>query len=217
MSDALRDELRDRFRLRTVLMWVGMLAGFRVVLDASVAQLAVTVVTGALFGLSEAVEEAYDLRSGVRWLGSGGVALVSGAALLAFDDGTAWLPAALLLIGAWILLDGVQTLRHEGLRDAGDVRDGEDVYREYLVRRVHETLADRPRTRRELADELDADDDDLDRALDALCERGLLERRGSELHVPSSDDEAGPVAAAREKLGSGADRLTRPVRLEFDE
>lgn len=217
MSDALRDELRGRFRLRAVLIWIGMLAGFRVVLDASVAQLVVTVATGAIFGLSEAAEEAYDLRSGVRWLGFGSVVLVSGAALLAFDDGTAWLPAALLLVGAWILLDGVQTLRHEGIREVDEVRDGEDVYREYLVRRVHETLTDRPRTRRELADELDADDGDLDRALDALRERGLLERRGSELHVPSSDDGAGPVAAAREKLESGADRLTRPVRLEFEE
>ena len=215
MSAALRDELRERIRLRSVLIGGGLLAALHVLFDASVAQLATTAVTGAVIGLSEAVEEAYDLQSGVRSLGLAGVTLIFGIALLLFDDGIWWLPAAFLVVGAWILLDAVQTLRHDGLAADDDARDGEAVYRTYVARRIHETLAERPRTRRELAEALDADDADVDRALDALRERGVLEREGSELRVSST--EKGPLESTRERIGDGANRLARPLALEFEE
>ncbi|NHN59967.1 MULTISPECIES: MFS transporter [Halorussus] len=213
MSEALRDELRDRIGLRPLLFSAGLFAVLHVLFDASVAQLAVTAITGAVVGLSEAVEEAYDLQAGVRSLGLAVVTLVSGVALLAFEDGIWWLPAAFLVVGGWLLLDSVQTLRHDGLAaDDDDVRDGEAVYRSYVERRVHETLTERPRTRRELFGALDADDRDIERALDALRERGVLDREGSELRVSSF--EKGRLAAARERLGDGTRRLARPLALE---
>lgn len=214
MSAALLDELRERVGLRSVLVWLGVLAVLRAVFDASLPQLAVTAATGAILGLSEAVGDAYGLRPGVRRLGFAVVTLVSGGALLAFGDGEAWLPVGVLLVGAWLLLDGVQTLRHDGLA-ADDARDGEAVYREYVVRRVYQTLDERARTRRELSEALDADDEDVDRALDALWERGLLDRAGSELRLASS--ERSGLATAREKLGDGASRVLRPVTLEREE
>lgn len=215
MADALRDELRDRISLRSLLFGAGLFAALHLLFDASVAQLAVTAVTGVVVSLSEAVEEAYDLQSGVRSLGLAVVTLVSGVALLAFEDGNPWLPAAFLAVGGWLLVDAVQTLRHDGLAADGDARDGEAVYRSYVERRVHETLTERPRTRRELFEALDADDQDIERALDALRERGVLDREGSELRISSS--EKGRLAAARERLGDGTRRLARPFALEREE
>lgn len=215
MADGLVDALRERVRLRSILIGVGVLAVLRAVFDTSLAQLGVTVATGAIFGLSEAAEEAYDLRSEVRRLAFGGVVVVSGGALLTFDDGAAWLPVAFLVIGAWILSDAVQALRHGGLTDGDDPPDGEEVYHRYVVRRVHETLDDRPRTRRELSEALDSDDEDVDRALDTLEERDLLDRAGSELRIASSDPSR--LATAHEKLGSGVSRVARPVALELEE
>jgi len=214
MADGLADALRDRIGPRSLLVGAGVLAALRVAFDASLAQLATTVATGAILGLSEAAEDAYDLRSGVRWLGFGGVAVVSGGALLAFGDGEAWLPAAFLLAGAWIVFDAVQTLRHDGLVERETPRDGTDVYRTYVTRRVHETLDERPRTRRELSEALDADGRDVDRAIEALRERGLLERTGSELRVSSPDRPR--FETARETLRSGAGRVARPVALELE-
>ena len=215
MSAALLDELRKRVRLRSVLVGGSVLTALHLVFDASVAQLAVTAVTGTVVGLSETVQEAYDLRSVVRSLGLAVVALVSGVALLLFDDGSPWLPAAFLVVAAWILVDAVQTLRHDGLAPDDDARDGEAVYRTYVERRVHETLSDRPRTRRELSEALDAADEDVDRALDALRERGVLDREGSELRVSST--EKGTLESTRERIGDGASRLARPLALEFEE
>lgn len=215
MPDTLRDELRRRVGLRSVLIGVGLLVGLRVLFDASVAQLGVTAVTGAISGLTGAAEEAYDLRSGVRWFGLGAIAVVFGAALFAFDDGAAWLPAAFLLVGVWVLFDAVQTLRHDGIRADETERDGSEVYHTYVVRRVHEVLDERPRTRRELSEAVDSNDEAIDRALDTLRERGLLDRNGSELRV--SSPEEGVLAMAREKISSGSSRLARPVTLEREE
>lgn len=216
MSEPLRDELRDRFTARSVLLGVGVFAGLYVLFDAALPQLAITVVTGAVVGLSEAVADAYDLQSG-RSLGLAVVTLVSGGALWAFGDGSPWLPAAFVVGGAWLLLDAVQTLRHDELEaDGEDARDGEAVYRTYVERRVYETLDERPRTRRELTEALDADDEDVERALDALRERGVLDREGSELRV-SSPSERGALASTRERISDGTSRLARPVTLELED
>ncbi|MFC4447547.1 MFS transporter [Halorussus aquaticus] len=214
MSETLLDGLRERVRVRSFLLSSGVLAALHVLFDASVAQLVTTAVTAAIVGLSEVVEDAYGLQSGVRALGFSVVLLVSGAALLAFDGGSHWLPGAFLVVGAWILLDSVQRLRYDGLTD-DDARDGETVYRTYVARRVHETLAEQSRTRRELSEALDADDEAVDRALDALRERGVVDREGSELCVSSS--ERGTLESIRKRIGDGASRLARPLALEFEE
>lgn len=216
MADALPTELREQIEARSVLGFLVLLAVLRVFLGASLVQLATTAATGAVHGLSEAAADAYDLRSEVRYLGFGGVVVLSGGALLAFGDGSSGVSAGFLVVGSWILLDAVQTLRYEGVTKSDTARDGVEVFHEYVVRRIDETLRERPRTRRELSEALDADEADVDRALETLRERGLLEREGSELRISSASDR-GRLGAARDKLGSGASRLARPARLELEE
>ncbi|WP_134671400.1 MFS transporter [Halorussus marinus] len=214
MADGLVDALRDRIGFRSALVGVGVLVALRTVLNVSIAQLATTAATGAILALSKVVEDAYDLRSSVRWLGLGVAAIVYGGALLAFDDGDAWLSVVFLLAGTWLVADAIQTLRHDGLVEPETPRDGTEVYRTYVTRRVHETLDERPRTRRELSEALDADERDIDRALDALGERGVLERTGSELRIVSTDPTT--FETARDGVRSGVDRLARPIALELE-
>lgn len=213
MPAALLDALRERLRPRSVLGAVAVLAFLRVALDASLVQLATTVVTMAVLGLTDAAAEAYDLREAVRRIGLGVVTLVGGGALLAFDDGAVWTPVVLLAIGCWISLDAVQTIRHEGA--TVDEPDGREVYHDYVARTVHEQLQERPHTRRELSQALDAGDDAIDAAVERLRSRGVVERDGSELRVAPRTDPDG-LARVRDVVTRAVARLARPVTLEFE-
>jgi hypothetical protein len=218
MPDSLRDALRERLTAGAALGSVALLAVWIGPLDASLPQLATTVATGLVMTLTDAAGDAYDLRESVEAGGIGLIAVLGGTALLAFGDGSAWLPVALLSVGAWFLLDAVQTVRHEGATveaEAGaDARDGRAVYRNYVARRVHETLDAEARTRRELREALDADAGAVDAAVATLRERGVVTVVGSELRVTRSDPTR--RERFRRRLGAAATRLARPVALEFD-
>lgn len=212
MDHPLRDALRERFAPRSILYGAVLLAAFHVLLDASFEQLATMAAFGAVTGLTGAARDAYDLREPVEHAGLGAIAVVGGVGLLAAGEGATWLPAAFLAVGCWFLLDAVQTVRHEGATE--DVPDGHEVYHDYVARQVHDLLADRPRTRRELGDELDADDEALDAAVEKLLTRGVVTRAGSELRVASSDRE-GWWARTRDRLAGVVGRIARPLALEF--
>ncbi|WP_226023029.1 MFS transporter [Halomicrobium salinisoli] len=214
MASALRSELEERLSLRSIAFWLVFLAGFRVVFDASVPQLAWLTTTAVVGGLAEIAVDAYGVRDDVRHLGFALTALVGGGALLVLDGGPAWVSAGLLVAGLWVCLDVVQTLRHEGVTVDDEPRDGHEVYRDYVARCVRRALRKRPRTRRELVDDLAADAADVDAALDRLADEGAIERRGSELRVVESTEPTG-LAAVADRLRSVARRLARPVALEF--
>jgi hypothetical protein len=214
MPSSLRDAVEERLTLHNLLVWVAVLAGFRFGFDATLPQLAQTVLIGGVHSLGNVVEDAYDVRESITNVWIGAIAVVGGAFLFVFGDGEAWLPVAFLLIGAWFLLDAVQTVRHEGVTASGDEPDGREVYRDYLGRRVHEVLAERPRTRRELHDAFDADPADVDDAVETLRERGVVVQAGSEFRVP--DEEEGTLERISGSLGDLAARVARPLTLGFE-
>jgi len=213
MPSRLRDAVEERLSLRNLLVWVAIVAGLRFALDATLPQLAQTVLIGGVHSLGNVVEDAYDVRGGVTNVWIGALAAVGGAFLLVFADGEAWLPVAFLLIGAWFILDAAQTIRHEGLTE--DEPDGREVYRDYLGRRVHELVDERARTRRELHAEFDAAPADVDAAVETLRERGVVVQSGSELRVP--DENRGTLDRVTGLLGNVAARVARPITLEFED
>jgi len=214
MTASLRDALRERLRVRSVLQWAGLLAFLWYGLDPSAAQFVTTVVSLTLFGLTEVVSDVYDLRESVRHGGVGVYALVGGSGMLLFDDGTTWLPAAFLLVGLWFVADAVQTVRHEGATDAEPT--GREVYRDYVARQVQEALADGPRTRRELHAELPADDETVDATINRLESRGAVVHEGSAVRT-AERDAASAVDRLRDWTVGVARRIARPVTLELDD
>jgi hypothetical protein len=208
------EALRDRLTLRSAVSWLAVIVGFHVFFDASLPQLATTAAVSGLAGVSEAAVEAYDLRESVGHAGVGAASAFSAAMLFAFDDGSIAVPAALLLGGGWVVFDAIQTVRHEGATVPETTRDGHEVYREYVGRRVHEALKERPRTRRELKADLDVDDESLDAAVDRLRDRDVIERSGSEFDVAPTP-ERNAVGHAFDAVGGVARRIARPVTLEF--
>jgi len=209
MAEALRDALRERVTFRAAAQWLVAGAVLYHFLGPSPAQFVTTTVSMAVFGLSELVTDVYDVRQSVRNAGFGLYALVGGAALLLLGDSNVLaVPVALLLVGAWFVVDAVQTVRHEGATE--DEPTGRDVYHDYVGRRVHEALDDGPRTRRELSEALDADDEAIDAAVAKLQSRGVVAREGSAIRAVDPDDDG--IAA---RLAGFARRIARPLTLEF--
>jgi hypothetical protein len=208
----LREAVRERLTLRAVVYFLVAMAILRVVVDASVPQLAVTAVLSLVTGAADVVRDVYDVRQSVTGVWAGVVAVLGSGALLALGEGPLWFSATFLLIGAWFLLDAVQVVRHEGLTE--DEPTGREVYRNYVGRRIHETLDEHPRTRRELFDALEADDETVAAALDRLQERGVVIQAGSEFRLVATEDD-GALAGIRSALAGLARRIARPVTLEL--
>lgn len=218
MPDSVPAALRERATTRSVLGWLVVVAFLYAVLGSSPLQLATSLVTGAVVGLAGLLTEVYDLRSEVESLGVGLVALLGGSALTLLDGGPASAGVSMLLVGGWLSLDAVQVLRHDGVREPTAERDGHDVYRAYVTRRVHETIRDEPQTPRELRESLEADADVVDEAVDALERRGTVVAAGSELRVADDEEAAenGSLARTRSTVAGWVRRLLRPVTMEFE-
>lgn len=212
MPSTLREAVRERLTLRSVAAFLVAVAMLRVVVDASVPQLAVTALLSLVAGSADVAREVYGVRESVASGWAGAVAVIGSLGLLAFDGGPVWFSALFLLAGAWLLFDAVQTARHEGLTE--DEPTGREVYRDYVGRRVEESLEARPRTRRELFDTLDADDETVEAALARLQERGVVEQEGSEFRL-REDEDAGALARVRGGVVGLARRIARPVTLEL--
>jgi hypothetical protein len=212
MPSTLWDALRERLTAKNAAGWAVVVAILWHFADGATGQFAITVSSMAVAALGAILTDVYDVDSSVTHLSFGAYVLVSATGLLLFGDGTVWLSLALLAAGGWVVFDVVQTFRHESAL-ADDPRDGREVYRDYVARRVHETLDERPRTRRELFDALDADDEDVEAAVDRLVDRGVVERTGSEYRV--TDDESGGTFELGGAIRSALARIARPVTLEL--
>jgi hypothetical protein len=209
----LQEAVRERLTLRAVVYFLVAIAILRVVVDASVPQLAVTAVLSLVTGAADVVRDVYDVRQSVTGAWAGVVAVVGSGVLIGLGEGPLWFSATFLVAGAWFLLDAVQTVRHEGLTE--DEPTGREVYRNYVGRQIHETLDEHPHTRRELFDALDADDETVAAALDRLRERGVVVQEGSEFRLDASEDDGGALAGIRGTLAGLARRIARPVALEL--
>ena len=214
MPGALRDAVREKVGVRSVLLSLGLAAALVVVFDRSLVQVGTLVAITLTSTAFDAVSEAYDLRKEFERFGFGVVGLLGAVSVRTLFGGPWWLAALVALVAGWFVLDAVQAFRHFGLTEDDDARDGREVYAEYVTRRVDETLRERPMTRRELSEALDADEATVDRALATLDERGLLVRDGSELRV-DSPSAGGALARVREKARGALRRLVRPVSIEF--
>ncbi|QPV64410.1 MFS transporter [Halosimplex litoreum] len=208
MAETLREALREQVTLRAVAQWLVAGAVLYHLLDPAPAQFVTTTVSMAIFGLTELVTDVYDVRRSVRNAGFGVYALIGGAAMALSDPSVVAFPVAFLLVGAWFVLDAVQTVRHEGATE--DQPTGREVYHDYVGRRVREVLEDGPRTRRELSEALDADDESIDAAVAKLQSRGVVVREGSAFRAVDLDD--GGMAA---QVAGLVRRIARPLTLEL--
>ncbi|MFC7139583.1 MFS transporter [Halosimplex aquaticum] len=206
MAETLREALRERLEFWAALQWAGVLALLWYLLDPSPAQFATTLVSMAVFGLTELATDVYDVRQSVRNVGLGLYALVGGTAMALFDDGSLWLPAVFVLVGVWFVADAVQTVRHVGATEQEPT--GREVYHDYVARQVHEAVAERAHTRRELYEALEADDEAVDAAIERLESRDAVSREGSSIRVTDADDGG--------RLGRLAARIARPLTLELE-
>jgi hypothetical protein len=211
MPSPLVDTLRERVDARSVVTTVAVFVALAWLLDGSPVQLAGSLLAAALVGGADLVADAYGLRDAVRRLGLGAWTLIGGS-ILGVVEGGLLVPVAFGVVGAWFVLDGAQSLRHNGLRP--ETPDGHEVYRDYLARRVSDLLADGPRTRRELHDAFDADPADVDAAVTHLRERGVVERAGSAYRKRSRSDSR--LDRLRSRVGGALRRLARPVLIEFE-
>ncbi|WP_227379687.1 hypothetical protein [Haladaptatus halobius] len=121
--------------------------------------------------------------------------ILSAVALLVFENGTVLFPAAFFAIGGWFILNAAQTIRHEGATISEANLDGHDVYRDYVVRRVFDTLDGRPQTRRKLGESLEAEDAVVDAAIDQLQDNDAIEQVGSEFRIYGIDRRCSPPAS----------------------
>lgn len=215
MSTAFGDALRERLTLRAVFSWLAALAIFHFFLESTAPQLATTALVTVSAGLTDLLSDAYDLRKSVTHAGFGVQLLLSGVALSVFDDGTVLFPAAFLAVGAWFVLNAIQTVRHEGATVPETNRDGHDVYGEYVAKRIYDILDDRPQTRRELGDSIEADDEVVDAAIDRLMDRDAVTRVRSEFRISPSADSDGLTRLQR-RISVVLRRIARPITLEFE-
>jgi hypothetical protein len=210
----LREEIEDRIEVRSLLTLAGFAWVSVEMFDTAPEQFVATLVGSGIAGGAGLVADAFDLQEGVRYGGLGLASLFGGVALFVARGAVA-LPAALGLVGGWLVLDGAQSVRHAGIEKQDDAQpDGMAVYRGYLRRRIRERLGDRPRSRTELHEAMDADPDDIDAALAELRERDLVSLRGGVYHRDAPESPGG-VTRARNWLGGGVRRLARPVTVEF--
>jgi len=208
----LRDAVAERVTLTQVGTALVLAVALHQLFGVSLPQVAIATVVTAVVGLGDVAREAYDVREAVAHGWNGALAFAGTGLLYALgEDPPLWFLAVFGSIGAWFLADAVQTARHEGVIERE--RDGREVYRDYVARQVHETLDERPQTRRELHDALDADAETVDAAVADLREREVVAEVGSELRVDESDESAAERVAGR--LAGLARRIARPITLEF--
>lgn len=225
MSRALSDAVEERLTIRALTETALALGVLWLLLDPSPLQFATTLVSVGVVAAMDVFGDAYDLRESVRHAGLGVYALFGGLGMVALPGtalvessadatGTETLavPVLFLLAGLWLVVDGVQTARHLGA--TRDTPDGRAVYREHVRHRVREALAERPRTRRELLETLEADTEHVTTAVRTLRDRGVVTRSGSELRLAAEGRDEGRLNRLRDRLVAAGRRLARPVTLE---
>ncbi|WP_436929330.1 hypothetical protein [Halosimplex halobium] len=211
MSPTVRESLRAEIDRWWVIAAVGIVVVFAGVLEATAAELAV--VLAALHAEKGAtVAEAAGVAR--EWVAEAASALAAGG-----GAGILWALGSDPSLAFVVLFAGVRSgygAAKAGLAASGSGRDDPSTATDRAGsvtdragstdRAVRSALADRARTRRELREAADADDEAVDAALARLRDRGAVERAGSEYRLgPESDP--GFVERLR-SLMSGSGRAT---------
>lgn len=177
---------------------------------------------GATLLWREWLPEADPRREPAGEIGTGIALGFGGAVRFATGGLPAWFVAAWAVLGAWLLLDGVQRLRHGSAPpwDGGSDESGPDRQVRRLADRIEKRLADDWLTRREIDDRVAASRPRVDAALAHLEAEGRVERAGSAYRTVSTDSGAldgvrERVAAVADRAGSRLARLLWPVTVEF--
>ncbi|QDX41386.1 hypothetical protein [Salarchaeum sp. JOR-1] len=168
-------------------------------------------VTAAVFSLgvaSDAAEEYVGDYAGNVLLG----VLVAVVAVAASALGTVHAAVTALggLAGGWLVFDGVQHLRHgieRPKRTKNPFAAAEDTKR---VAAVFRAIDDEPRTRGELAADLDLDGEAISGALDYLETSGRVERDGDTYRVNEEFSRSSSLRSSPRRLLA---RVLEPFRL----
>jgi hypothetical protein len=174
----------------------------------------VVAVGGATALWREWLPEADPRRYMADEVGLGVTLGFGGAARFAAAGFPAWFVAAWAVLGGWLLLDGIQQLRHGSAPpwDGGSDESGPDRQVRRLADRIEACLADHSLTRREIDDRVAAGRERVDAALAHLEAEGRVERAGSAYRTVSTD--SGALDGVRERLAAVGDRVgTRLARL----
>ncbi|WP_440765893.1 hypothetical protein [Natronorubrum sp. DTA7] len=181
---------------------------------------AVAVVLGIVVvaPLVRAVVDAAELDIGpaLATVLLGSIVLAAGGYGVLTDD--SWLGPALAIVGAWIVLDGIDAWRNGAPSDERN-EDEEDMSNDELFllgehnRWLIEVLreADRPLTADEIQSRTGLAESDFERLLETHGESGPIERVGNGYVI--DENEMGAVAMARHVVRSVGGRLLRPLRL----
>lgn len=144
----------------------------------------------------------------------GSIVIVAG--VYGFLSGDRWLGPALAVVGAWIVLDGIDAWRNGGApgeTSEDDISNGElfllGEHNRWLVETLRE--ADRPLTAAEIQSRTGLTDADFERLLETHGESGSIERVGNGYAI--DENEMGAVAAVRHVVRTVGGRLLRPFRL----
>ncbi|WP_192498326.1 hypothetical protein [Halorussus halophilus] len=212
LSTAAREnDLWKSLGLLALLVWV-----FAVFGDASVASFAPLVVITGGFAIAKTVTDAYDLPESLA-LTPLGFALAGGAATGVLVEGNRpWLSALLGVAGLWVVFDAIQQARHgdSGTSQTEAYLDGDDrsetMLRFQLLNRVVQAVHAEPRTRAELADDLDLTESRIEQTLSVLAERGYVYRDGDVYRA--RDEKFGKFAPLVRFVRWLPRRLVRPFR-----
>ncbi|WP_436347625.1 hypothetical protein [Natronorubrum sp. FCH18a] len=146
----------------------------------------------------------------------GSIVIVAG--VYGFLTGDRWLGPVLAVVGAWIVLDGVDAWRYsdpadETSEDEDGISNGElfllGEHNRWLVEELRE--ADRPLTAAEIQSRTGLIDADFERLLETHGESGPIERVGNGYTI--DENEMGAVAAVRHVVRTAGGRILRPLRL----
>lgn len=208
-----RDEI-DRADVATA-------AGFGAVLALSGNEsTAIGIVAGLLVGvpfLTALIDTVgLDLEPGPAGVALGTLVVAAGSSLLL--DGGHWIGWGVVVIGAWILLDGIDEWRRDDV--SADATAGEDdvskgdvfrygEYNRWLLEELR--AADRPLTAAEIQSRTGLTEDDFEHLLESHGESGPIERVGNGYALDES--ELGSVAFVRNLVRTIGGRLFRPFRL----
>jgi len=183
MSDTALPDWLDRWSFKALVPLMLALPVVRFLDFAPIDVAILVVLIEAILVLAVALEDERIVRAGV------GVLALSAAGAVAVTPGDTFLTglASLGMFSLWRAATSGQSWLDYGVADHGFRADaGTSDPATPAVDSVRTALADRPQTRRELWDTIDADADAIDEALDALQEDGAVTKAGSEFRLVES-------------------------------
>ena len=209
----LRDEIEPTDLVGAVVL-LGVL--YALGLESSAAAVVLGVVIGVPLVRATADVAGLDLGPALATVVLGSIVLAAGSYGVLTDN--SWLGPALAVIGAWIVLDGIDTWHNgapseETSEDEADISNNELLligeHNRWLIETLRET--GRPLTADEIRSRTGLTESDLECLLETHGESGPIERVGNGYVL--NENEMGAGAMVRHVVRTVGGRLLRPFRL----